>query len=443
MMTAITRTPGKLRAVLEEAKRSGGHSLSDMTVLAAQNDPYRVDTPAGHRDAVWFKDQLDRALEAGGRKRERIHLRGLHYSIISTDGGVLKPNNKVYLNADPDWQWLQAFPAKAARWLAYVPFQAIQDQRNEPPVFHYKPAEQPEPYLTVDASVLLPEPEDLTPRVRVTGFTGRQPYHLAIFGEKSSLTDSLLPIAQRYGASLFLPTGEISDSQMYEMARHAIEDGRPLRVFTLADCDPAGWQMPVSISRKLQALKDMIFPALDYQVRRVGLTVDQAKELNLPSSPLKETERRRSKWVEAFGIEQTEIDALATLRPDVLEEIVRQALDPFFDHGLEQRVYRARRDWLEAAQQQLEAQMDSDLLDDLRAKAADKLSQLEEELDAINHALRQSVPEDITFPMIEIPQPVIDPALHGKPLISSAWPWIEQTAALKRQKAYTEEEATA
>ena len=81
-----------------------------------------------------------------------------------------------------------------------------------------------------------------------------------IFGEKSSLDDVVTPIAERYHADLFLETGEISDSHVYLMAAAAAEDGRPMRVFTLADCDPAGWQMPVSIGRKLQALRDLLAP---------------------------------------------------------------------------------------------------------------------------------------------------------------------------------------
>ena len=37
--------------------------------------------------------------------------------------------------------------------------------------------------------------------------------------------------------------------------RSAARDGRPMVVFYFSDCDPSGWQMPVSLYRKLQALK--------------------------------------------------------------------------------------------------------------------------------------------------------------------------------------------
>ena len=41
---------GVLRSVLEDAHEENGYSRSDLTVLSAQVDPYRLDTPSGHRD---------------------------------------------------------------------------------------------------------------------------------------------------------------------------------------------------------------------------------------------------------------------------------------------------------------------------------------------------------------------------------------------------------
>ena len=55
------------------------------------------------------------------------------------------------------------------------------------------------------------------------------------------------PLAGRFEADLYLPAGEISDSLMYRMANDCVADGRPMVVLVLADCDPAGHQMAVSI----------------------------------------------------------------------------------------------------------------------------------------------------------------------------------------------------
>ena len=57
-------------------------------MLAAQNDPFRVDTPARHRDGKWLAVQAER-LGLGDRV---IHLRGLHYMLVS--GEAIKPDGK-------------------------------------------------------------------------------------------------------------------------------------------------------------------------------------------------------------------------------------------------------------------------------------------------------------------------------------------------------------
>ena len=93
------------------------------------------------------------------------------------------------------------------------------------------------------------------------------------------------------------------------MSRHAdlpdgavgADDGRPMVVLYFADCDPAGWQMPISVGRKLQALEDRCFPELEFEVRRVALTPDQVREYGLPSTPLKETEKRADRWQRGDG----------------------------------------------------------------------------------------------------------------------------------------------
>ena len=115
-----TDTPNGLRAALE----SGGGSLKSLTVLAPQNDPFRVDTDAGHRDGAWLANTLDRLGITGQR-----HLRGLHYILI----GQPKPNGQPYTNTESDWRWLSETVAKSARWLGYIPFDRIVDQRNDEP----------------------------------------------------------------------------------------------------------------------------------------------------------------------------------------------------------------------------------------------------------------------------------------------------------------------
>jgi hypothetical protein len=396
---------GTLRSVLECAREESGYSRGDLTVLSIQVDPYRIDTPAGHRDGAWCAKQLTRSFGA----TRRTHWRGLHYAIVAR-GNVRKPDGTVFRNTDDDWTWLANVAGKAARWLGHIPFERITDNRNAEPIVHRKARVVAVSWVSVGLDVDIPDVDDIKPTPGATGFVARQAFQFVIFGEKGSLEDVLLPLARKYEADLYLPSGEISDTLLYRIAKDANADGRPLVVFTVCDCDPAGHQMPVSIGRKLQALRDLLFPDLRFEVVPVALTVDQVRELGLPSTPLKETEKRADKWRAAFDVEQTEIDALATLRPDVLREIVDRAFDPYFDRTLEERVSDAEDEWLAAAQAAMAEQVDDDLLSDLRDQAVGRLDELREEIDRINSQLRLAATDHVALPEIDVPEPEIDDA---------------------------------
>jgi hypothetical protein len=402
-------------------------NLKDLTVLAHANDPFRVDNERGHREGGWLATTLA-ALDITGQK----HLRGLHYVLVSAQ--VSKPDGLRYTNTDDDWDWLGK-AAKAARWLGYVPFDRIVDQRNDEPVIRpYATRANPTPYVTVDVEVSIPDAQDLQPYVGLSGFTTAQPYRLVMVGEKSSLSPVLDPIAIQYGADLYLPTGEISDTLIYRMARDEARDGRPMVVFYFSDCDPAGWQMPISVARKLQALKVVEFPELEFETHRVSLTPEQVIDLGLPISPLKSTEQRADKWTSAMGVQQTEIDALAELQPAVLRDQADAAMSPFFDATLDARRRRLMAQWQTAAQQAI-AEQGGDEMERLRADAADRLEEIREQIAAIVAEIELDAD---MFDLPEIPAPPT-PELTGEPpepLVDSRWDFADQCRRLIDSKEY-------
>ncbi len=423
--TIVTPDHGPLRTKLQQAMAEQHCSMKDLTVLAAHRDPYRQDTPANHREAGWLPDTIaDQGL--GGQ----IHLRGLHYAII----GRRKPNGLAYTNTDDDWTWLQSGPAMSARWLDYVSFDSIRDQRNDPPIMSLAPEHDPTDQLTAGLDIEIPAVETIHPRVRIDGFHGTQAFRLALIGEKSSLEPILRPICERYGADLYLPTGEASSTMIHTMAARSANDGRKLAVLYFADCDPAGWQMLVSVGQKLRAFGDAHYPDLEFEVHRVALTPDQVREYGLPSTPLKATEKRANDWLGAMGVEQTEIDALAALQPRLLAEIAERAVRPFYDHTLDARARSARAGWERAAQARVDSELDERRRTEVYASLRGRLDQMRTEIEEINAAL--TIDPDM-FDLPDIPAP--PGARLGQtpqPIVDNAWSFVEQAQALIEQKRY-------
>jgi hypothetical protein len=425
-----------LRAALQNAiaERSGG--LATYTVLDTKNDPFRLDTPANHRDGEWVGE----VIASLGLGTSQIHLRGVHYAIL----GRPKPDGSRYQNDDDNWEWLQNHAMKAARWLGYVGFDQIYDKRNAAPVIKIRERGEPAAYLTTELDVSIPSAWELEPQINVDGFEGTQPYRLALIGEKASLETILAPLAAQYDTDLFLPTSEISDTQIYLLAKAAADDGRPLVVLYFADCDPAGWQMGVSVSRKLQAFRTLLPKMPDFELQRVALTPEWVTEYNaahvpLASSPLKETEKRGDKWREAWGIEQTEIDSLLIPnRPDlhaVLRQLARDAIAPYYDQNLDPRVFEAKSRWLDEAQEAVNEIAGSAQLEAIRDNAARQLDAMRQQIRQLNDELRIDT-GDIVVPPIVIPEAEVSGAGDLPPLLDSRWPFAEQCQRLIASKAY-------
>ena len=428
-----------LKNLREEAKDRGQKirlSLKSLTVLSPQNDPFRVGTPLDHAEGKWLKDQLD-ALGI-----TQLHFRGIHYRLI----GAIKPDGTVYENNDKTWEWLQSGPGKAARWLRYIDFERIIDERNAAPTILIRDTTSPSHDVTGDVEVTLPTVDDFLPTIVTNDFVGCQAYRLALFGEKSSLATVLRPISNRFNTDLFLPTGELSDTMIYLMAKAAAEDGRPCVVFYISDCDPSGWQMSISLCRKLQALKVMWFPDLDIRVYRVALTPDQVRALGLPSTPLKlhppghpkaglPTDPRAVPWKAAMGLEQTEVDAVL---PADLRDIVVAAVEPWFDGNLDENVADAEEQWRADAQQVLDDALDPAEVEALHADADTALPEMQAIIDRLNAAV--TVPDDIDLPEIEIPEPeywdLDENDENGEPLFHTLWNIGKGTLRLQSEKRY-------
>ena len=293
---------------------------------------------------------------------------GIHYLLVSVQ--AVKPDGKRYENTKDDYWWLNDRVGKAARWLRYIPFDRIVDERNEEAVIARAPRALPPASVAYVStgynSVALPAPLTVhraEPKVGLLRFRPEERFCFSAFGEKSSLSEVLVPFGQRHGADLFIATGELSERRAYEMARDAVRDGRKLVVFTFSDFDPSGYQMPVSLSIKLLAQQMLQFPTFKFVVQPVALSIDDVIRLRLPTAMVEKDDKRLDMWQDAHaealieaglltqaevdggGLAQVEIDALTAINPAELDRMAEAAIAPYLDPTLSQRAAEAQAAW--------------------------------------------------------------------------------------------------
>lgn len=324
---------------IKELARAEGCRVTDLIALAPQNDPFYAGTPNDHAMAGWFATLWNRFGYGGG-----VHIRRVHYQIISQDPPVLMPNGKPYENTETCWDILSQ-ASKMARYLELVDPAAFDDRRN-PAAMIYADHYQPEQTLSVednlwDGITTLPDFPEL-PHYSVEGFSGIQPYHIEIWCEKSTMNDVLGPLCQTYGAVLQTGLGELSITATLSVANRIAESGKPARIFYVSDFDPAGQSMPVAVSRKLEYFMQQLDIDASVRLFPVVLTAEQVRRYRLPRTPIKESERRAGKFEARFGSGAVELDALEALHPGRLETILRGYIEQYFDPTLAGRVWQER-----------------------------------------------------------------------------------------------------
>lgn len=345
----------------EEATRQGV-KVADLLALAPQNDPFYTGRPAELEAATWFYTLYRRFNYAGG-----VHLRRIHYQIVSQDPPVKMPNGEPYENTLNCWDFLNN-AAKWARYLDYVPADQFVDRRNPDAIIHsrfYKPDywmyEDPTPVIQVTENATwepyavpaLPElpnlPEALPdmPNYDILGYSGiQQPYLIEVWAEKTTMNDVLLPLCSEYGVNLVTGAGELSITAVIQFLKRVEEADRPARILYISDFDPAGLGMPISVARKIEFYlrqREGEESPIDVKLDPIVLTPEQITQYNLPRVPVKDSDKRKGNFESAYGQGQVELDALEALYPGVLKVIVREAIHNYYDEGLQDRAYDARR----------------------------------------------------------------------------------------------------
>ena len=176
-----------------------------------------------------------------------------------------------------------------------------------------------------------------------------QPLHVELWVEKDALSGILEPLAREAHAILQINKGYSSSSAMYGAAQRMLADTeslpgggilgmslhKPVVVLYLGDHDPSGEDMVRDVRERLTTFgvggDSCLKPSVGLVVKKIGLTLAQVRQYDLPPNPAKVTDSRAQKYVAKYGDRSWELDALT---PAVLTDLVRAALSKYTAQSL-------------------------------------------------------------------------------------------------------------
>jgi uncharacterized protein (DUF2249 family) len=160
-----------------------------------------------------------------------------------------------------------------------------------------------------------------------------QPHRVEVWVEKEALAGIISQVAEAEDCPWIACRGYMSASEMrvsaLRLIRYEQAGQRPI-ILHLGDHDPSGMDMSRDIEERLKEFcwhDGYTGP----EVKRIALNMDQVREYNPPPNPAKLTDSRCTGYMERFGDESWELDALP---PNDLDALIREWIVEYRDHDL-------------------------------------------------------------------------------------------------------------
>lgn len=341
-----------------------------------ENQPTRYWT-ANKADVVRHIAQI---VNRYAREGETLTLRQLHYQFVGHVPG--------YVNHDTAYKKLGTI-LDDLRYSGIVPWNAFEDRGRKPYL----------PYSVDDIPDAL---QDTIDQYRIDRQAG-QPVHVELWTEKDALSAIFAKITSEYHIRLVINKGYTSSTAAYEAYRRFVDhikQGRKVVVLYFGDHDPSGLDMVRDIRerimffltrgeelRRFQACQDWheetgtnAFDIVDrfhneklyqrlfnsdndpntkdieeweglrtqywieeeglFEVKHIGLTMEQIKQFQLPENPTKLTDTRAVGYIKQFGKKCWEVDAIDLVE---LRRILQQGIEEVIDMKLYKQVVKKEK----------------------------------------------------------------------------------------------------
>lgn len=175
-----------------------------------------------------------------------------------------------------------------------------------------------------------------------------QKRRVEVWIEKDALVGVIEEVCGDLDVAFFSCRGYTSQSEMWDAAQRLIrygENGQHPLILHLGDHDPSGIDMSRDIRDRLELFMEA-HGVMAAEVKRIALNEEQVERYAPPPNPAKVTDSRAPKYIERFGRESWELDAL---EPTVLIDLIRTEVERVMD----KRKWQARYDEQESQRELL------------------------------------------------------------------------------------------
>lgn len=155
-------------------------------------------------------------------------------------------------------------------------------------------------------------------------FWSKQPIAVEVWIEKDALLGVVEPVCNEFRVPYFACRGYTSQSEQWEagqrLSRRWRERKQRTLVLHLGDHDPSGMDMSRDNRERLELFTRHHCGRVPFTLNRIALNMDQVEEHNPPPNPAKLTDSRADGYIEQYGADSWELDALD---PTTIDRLIR------------------------------------------------------------------------------------------------------------------------
>lgn len=155
-----------------------------------------------------------------------------------------------------------------------------------------------------------------------------QEHRVEVWVEKDALVGVISRACNALDVPFFSCRGYTSQSEMWVASQRllrTIKEKKTPIILHLGDHDPSGIDMTRDIFDRLDLFMGGV------KVERLALNMDQVEHYNPPPNSAKQTDSRAVAYIESFGYESWELDAL---EPTVIGSLITDAINKYRDEDL-------------------------------------------------------------------------------------------------------------